>query len=85
MHAFGRDLFFLPHGLTVDSKNNIWLTDVALHQVFKFAPYGGNGEKKQALIVLGEPVRKRSLIGACNYCRKRKVKIMRVSALRAPC
>ncbi|VDK18032.1 unnamed protein product [Anisakis simplex] len=31
----GDNMFFLPHGLTVDSDDNIWLTDVALHQVFK--------------------------------------------------
>ncbi|KAL4228137.1 hypothetical protein ACF0H5_013572 [Mactra antiquata] len=32
---FGKNRFFLPHGLTVDSKDNIWLTDVGLHQVFR--------------------------------------------------
>ena len=42
VNAWGKGMFFLPHMITVDSKNNIWLTDVALHQVFKFAPYGGN-------------------------------------------
>ena len=31
----------MPHGLTVDSHSNVWLTDVALHQVFKFPPKGG--------------------------------------------
>lgn len=30
--------FYMPHGLTVDHENNIWVTDVALHQVFKFSP-----------------------------------------------
>lgn len=28
----------MPHGLTVDDGGNVWLTDVALHQVFKFPP-----------------------------------------------
>ncbi len=49
--AWGKGMFFLPHMITVDSQNNIWLTDVALHQVFKFAPYGGD---HKPLIVLGE-------------------------------
>ena len=40
----------MPHGLTVDSQGNVWLTDVALHQVFKFAADGGN----QPLLELGE-------------------------------
>lgn len=27
----------MPHGITVDHENNVWVTDVALHQVFKFS------------------------------------------------
>ncbi|XP_076279249.1 peptidyl-alpha-hydroxyglycine alpha-amidating lyase 1 isoform X2 [Lasioglossum baleicum] len=33
---WGRNMFYLPHGLTIDSYGNYWVTDVALHQVFKF-------------------------------------------------
>jgi hypothetical protein len=25
--------FFMPHGLFIDNQENIWLTDVAMHQV----------------------------------------------------
>ena len=50
INSWGRGIFFLPHMITVDSKNNIWMTDVALHQVFKFGPYGGD---HKPLIVLG--------------------------------
>lgn len=32
----GKDMFFLPHGLTIDQLGNYWITDVAMHQVFKF-------------------------------------------------
>lgn len=32
---WGADMFWLPHGLTIDRHDNLWLTDVALHQVFK--------------------------------------------------
>ncbi len=39
----------MPHGLTVDDGGNVWLTDVALHQVFKFPP----GETRPSM-VLGE-------------------------------
>lgn len=49
IRAWGRDLFFMPHGLSLDLEaKNLWLTDVALHQVFK---YPINGSK--ALITLG--------------------------------
>lgn len=34
-YGFGRDLFYMPHGITVDQENNVWVTDVALHQVMK--------------------------------------------------
>ncbi|KAJ8935159.1 hypothetical protein NQ314_012978 [Rhamnusium bicolor] len=32
---WGADLFYMPHGLTVDRHDNLWVTDVALHQAFK--------------------------------------------------
>lgn len=37
---WGAGLFAMPHGLSVDSQDNVWLTDVALHQVFKFSRDG---------------------------------------------
>ena len=37
---WGAGLFALPHGLTIDDHDNVWLTDVALNQVFKFSPDG---------------------------------------------
>lgn len=32
---WGSDLFYMPHGLTIDRHDNLWVTDVALHQAFK--------------------------------------------------
>ncbi|XP_040277522.1 peptidyl-glycine alpha-amidating monooxygenase isoform X3 [Bufo bufo] len=40
LQSTGRNLFYLPHGITVDSDGNFWVTDVALHQVFKLGPNG---------------------------------------------
>ncbi len=40
IHSWGSGLFIMPHGLTVDRHNNIWVTDVGLHQVFKFSYEG---------------------------------------------
>ncbi|XP_062368692.1 peptidyl-glycine alpha-amidating monooxygenase isoform X4 [Cinclus cinclus] len=48
LHATGKSLFYLPHGLSVDKNGNYWVTDVALHQVFKL---GAND--KVPLLVLG--------------------------------
>lgn len=33
---WGKNMFYLPHGLTIDQYGNYWITDVAMHQVFKF-------------------------------------------------
>ena len=32
-HRWGRNMFYMPHGVSVDHDGNIWLTDVAMHQV----------------------------------------------------
>ncbi|XP_013394833.1 peptidyl-glycine alpha-amidating monooxygenase isoform X2 [Lingula anatina] len=42
---WGKNLFYLPHGLSIDDQDNIWVTDVAMHQVFKF----NKGEEKPSL------------------------------------
>jgi peptidylamidoglycolate lyase len=48
LESRGADMFVLPHGLTIDQDDNLWLTDVGLHQVFKFDPEGN------LLMTLGE-------------------------------
>ena len=40
LRSWGSGLFSMPHGLTVDRENNVWLTDVGLHQVIKCSPEG---------------------------------------------
>ena len=40
VNSWGSHMFIMPHGLTVDKDDNIWLTDVALQQVFKFSHDG---------------------------------------------
>jgi peptidylamidoglycolate lyase len=44
---WGAGSFVMPHGLTVDGDDNVWVTDVALHQVFKLTGTG------QRLLTLG--------------------------------
>jgi peptidylamidoglycolate lyase len=48
INSWGDSLFIMPHGLTIDKDNNIWVTDVGLHQVFKFKEDGS------LLLSLGE-------------------------------
>lgn len=47
--SWGAGMFLVPHGITVDDQNNIWLTDVGLQQVFKFSHDG------RLLLTLGQP------------------------------
>ncbi|MEE6459890.1 hypothetical protein FKM82_000764 [Ascaphus truei] len=50
LKSTGKNLFYLPHGLSVDKDGNYWVTDVALHQIFKLGPQG----KESPLLVLGK-------------------------------
>ncbi|XP_004420396.1 PREDICTED: peptidyl-glycine alpha-amidating monooxygenase isoform X5 [Ceratotherium simum simum] len=43
LQSSGKNLFYLPHGLSVDKDGNYWVTDVALHQVFKMDPNSKGG------------------------------------------
>ena len=45
---WGSNLFMMPHGLSVDAADNIWVTDVGRHQVFKLSHEG------DLLMALGE-------------------------------
>lgn len=38
--AFGANQFVVPHGLSIDRDNNLWVTDVALNKVFKLSHDG---------------------------------------------
>lgn len=47
--AWGANMFVVPHGITVDGQDNVFLTDVGLQQVFKYTHAG------KLLFALGEP------------------------------
>jgi peptidylamidoglycolate lyase len=40
VNSWGDNFFIMPHGLTVDNNDNIWVTDVGLNQVFEFSHDG---------------------------------------------
>uniref|UniRef100_A0A8C3SXZ2 Peptidylglycine alpha-amidating monooxygenase n=1 Tax=Chelydra serpentina TaxID=8475 RepID=A0A8C3SXZ2_CHESE len=48
LDSTGKNLFYLPHGLSIDKDGNYWVTDVALHQVFKLGVHD-----KEPLLILG--------------------------------
>ncbi|XP_020799231.1 peptidyl-alpha-hydroxyglycine alpha-amidating lyase 2 [Drosophila serrata] len=37
--GWGSNMFYMPHGMTIDGHGNYWITDVAMHQAFKFKPF----------------------------------------------
>jgi peptidylamidoglycolate lyase len=47
--SWGRNMFLVPHGISIDGENNIFLTDVSLQQVFKFTHDG------KMIFAIGEP------------------------------
>ncbi|XP_041984637.1 peptidyl-alpha-hydroxyglycine alpha-amidating lyase 2-like [Aricia agestis] len=48
LHSWGAYQFYMPHGLFIDHHDNVWVTDVAKHQVFKFTP---NNHKYPSLTI----------------------------------
>ncbi|CAF0847263.1 unnamed protein product [Didymodactylos carnosus] len=48
--TWGNNTFSMPHGLSVDNDGNLWLTDVAMHQVFKY----DTSQPRQLVLTLGE-------------------------------
>lgn len=48
INSWGADLFIMPHGLSVDAENRVWVTDVGTHQLHQFSHDG------EWLISLGE-------------------------------
>lgn len=49
VRTFGANMFYVPHGIHVCHKGHIWVTDIALHQVFKI-----DGATGEILMSLGE-------------------------------
>lgn len=49
IRSWGADTFLVPHGITIDPANNVFLTDVGLHQVLKYSHDG------KLLFRVGEP------------------------------
>ncbi len=47
--SWGANMFLVPHGITIDGQNNVFLTDVSLQQVFKFTHDG------KVIFAVGEP------------------------------
>jgi peptidylamidoglycolate lyase len=45
---WGGNMFVMPHGLSIDAADNVWLTDVGRHQVFKLSHDG------DLLLTMGE-------------------------------
>lgn len=70
-YGFGGGLFYMPHGITVDGENNVWVTDVALHQVMKLnRATSGN----RALLVLGTEFVPGS--GRNTFCKPTSVAVL---------
>ncbi|XP_069025180.1 peptidyl-glycine alpha-amidating monooxygenase isoform X1 [Embiotoca jacksoni] len=71
LKASGRNMFYLPHGITTDEDNNYWVTDVALHQVLKVSSDG----RDRTLLALGEAFKPGSDSG--HFCQPTDVAVDR--------
>uniref|UniRef100_A0A1I8PLY6 peptidylamidoglycolate lyase n=1 Tax=Stomoxys calcitrans TaxID=35570 RepID=A0A1I8PLY6_STOCA len=71
VYDWGKNLFYMPHGLTIDHEDNVWVTDVALHQVFKFGPQGSNDKPLMKLGIAFEPG-----AGDKKFCKPTSVAVL---------
>nr|XP_019955657.1 PREDICTED: peptidyl-glycine alpha-amidating monooxygenase isoform X3 [Paralichthys olivaceus] len=69
LKASGRNMFYMPHGITTDKENNYWVTDVALHQVLKVSGDGGD----RTLLTLGEAFKPGS--DSSHFCQPTDVAV----------
>lgn len=67
----GANMFYMPHGITVDTDGYIWLTDVGMHQVFKFSPRNF----KKPLLTLGTKLESGS--DAKHFCKPTGIAVSR--------
>ncbi|KAG0432477.1 hypothetical protein HPB47_020814, partial [Ixodes persulcatus] len=69
LHSWGRNQFYMPHGLTVDGEGCVWVTDVAMHQVLRYPARGS----RTPLLSLGEKFRPGS--GTGSFCKPTSVAV----------
>ncbi|EDW01452.1 peptidyl-alpha-hydroxyglycine alpha-amidating lyase 1 isoform X1 [Drosophila grimshawi] len=71
LYEWGKNIFYMPHGLSIDPEDNVWVTDVALHQVFKFPPRGEGGKP---LLTLGNAFHPG--VGKNKFCKPTAVAVL---------
>jgi hypothetical protein len=68
---WGAKMFYMPHGLTIDHAGNIWLTDIAMHQVFMFK----STDLTHPALTVGEMFQPGS--GPTQLCRPADIAVMK--------
>ena len=53
VNSWGENLFYMPHGFHIDQEGNFWVTDVAMHQIFKYHSSWFANSSMQPIITLG--------------------------------
>ncbi|XP_054741836.1 peptidyl-alpha-hydroxyglycine alpha-amidating lyase 1 [Anastrepha obliqua] len=71
VYGWGKNQFYMPHGLTIDHEDNAWLTDVGLHQVFKFGPRGSSDKPLMTLGTAFMPG-----VGDSKFCKPTSVAVL---------
>uniref|UniRef100_A0A0P5MV37 Peptidyl-glycine alpha-amidating monooxygenase n=2 Tax=Daphnia magna TaxID=35525 RepID=A0A0P5MV37_9CRUS len=70
----GQKMFYLPHGLTIDQEDCLWVTDVGAHQVFKLTPLRKGTDSLQILLELGKKLEPGS--GEGEFCKPTSVAVL---------
>lgn len=73
IQSWGKNQFYMPHGLTVDPEGKIWVTDVGLHQVLKF----DLNRMDKPELVLGEKFQPGN--DESHFCKPTKVSVSKLN------
>ena len=46
INSKGKNMFYMPHGLTLDGEGNIYVTDTGLHQVMRVGSHLVHGRRR---------------------------------------
>ncbi len=66
VRSWGKGMYTMPHAIRIDAEGNVWTTDAATSDVYKFSP---SGKKLMEIHVGGQPSPCRSIAGSFNgFC-----------------
>ena len=65
VRSWGKGMYTMPHSIRLDSEQNVWTTDAATSQIYKFTK---DGKKLMEIAVGGQPNPCRNILQTPGFC-----------------